>query len=100
MVRSTRSRRRNTRRSIPRNAATMGQLGRWFKAMHEKLGWITLAQAKGLNSKVVEYKRSLAHLVESIEYVMGEYTNMNRIHDLKVLLMEAKALVAYVDKHL
>jgi len=85
---------------VPRYAATMHQLGHWFKTMHEKLGWMTLAKAKGKNYKVVAYKRSLAELIRTIEHVMGEYMNMNRIHDLKVLHMEAKALQAYVSKHL
>ena len=40
------------------------------------------AKAKGLNSKVTEYKKSVKHLIESIAHVMHEYTNMNRIHDL------------------
>ena len=78
----------------------MGQLSRWFRAMYEKLGWMLLAKAKGLNSKIVEYKKSVKHLIESIEHVMHEYTNMNRIHDLRVLDMEAKVLNDFVQKHL
>ena len=102
MVRSTRRRsyaKRSTMK-IPRYASTLSGLEGWFKAMHEKLGWMTLVKAKGKHYKVTAYKRSLGELIKSIEHVMSEYTNMNRIHDLKVLHMEAKALQAYVMKHL
>ena len=75
-------------------------VNRWFRAMYEKLGWMVLAKAKGLDQKVVEYKRSLKRLVRMIEQLMSEYMNVNRIHDLRVLHMEAKALLAYVNKHL
>jgi hypothetical protein len=75
-------------------------VNRWFRAMHEKLGWMVIAKAKGLNHKIVEYKRNLARLVRTIEHLIHEYTNMNRIHDLKVLHMEARELMDYVNKHL
>ena len=92
---------RSTRKTlkVPRNAATMHQLSGWFRAMYEKLGWMVLAKAKGLNSKVAEYKKNVAHLVSSIEHVKSEYTDMNRIHDLNVLHMEANVLLKYVNKH-
>jgi hypothetical protein len=78
----------------------MGQLARWFRSVHEKLGWMVLAKAKGMHDKVAVYKKSVAHLCESIEHLMSEYTNVNRIHDLKVLHMETKVLMAFLDKHL
>ena len=98
-MRSTRSNKRRSLR-IPRNAATMSQLNSWFKAMYEKVGWMVLAKAKGMGHKVDEYKKNLRHLVESIEHVMHEYTNLNRIHDLKVLHMEAGVLRDFAAKHL
>jgi len=78
----------------------MAQLNGWFRAMYEKLGWMVLAEAKGMGHKVVEYKRSVKHLVEAIENLMREYTDMNRIHDLKVLHMEACVLRDFVMAHL
>ena len=104
-MRSTRSRRSSNRKTlrslrVPRNAATMSQLNSSFKSMYEKVGWMVLAKAKGMSHKVIEYKKNLKQLVESIEHVMHEYTNMNRIHDLKVLYMEACVLRDYVAKHL
>ena len=104
MVRSTRRNRSNrvprSTLRVPRNAVTMAQLNGWFKAMYEKMGWMVLAKAKGMGHKVVEYKKSLKHLVESIEQVMHEYTDMNRIHDLKVLHMEARVLRDFASAHL
>lgn len=102
MVRSTRRNRSSKRTTlrVPRNAATMAQLSGWFKMTYDKLGWMVLAKAKGLDSKVAEYKKNIKHLVESIKHVMHEYTDMNRIHDLKVLHMEACVLRDFVSKHL
>lgn len=105
-MRSTRSRSRRSKRTtrkeprIPEMMGTMFGVNRWFRAMYEKLGWMVLAKAKGLTHKVVEYKRNLARLVRMIEQLMSEYMNMNRIHDLKVLHIEARTLLAYVNKHL
>jgi hypothetical protein len=101
-MRSTRSARTNKRGTlrVPRNAVTMSQLNNWFKATYEKMGWMVLSKAKGMGHKVVEYKKSLKHLVASIEQVMHEYTDMNRIHDLKVLHMEACVLRDFASKHL
>ena len=62
-----------------------------------KLGWI---EAKGLDYKVTGYKRGLYRLIQTIEHVKAEYKDHNRKHDLGVLLIEAKALQQYVNRHL
>jgi len=80
--------------------ATMHQLNKWFKAEFEKLGWMVLAKAKGYDDKIAMYKKSVGHLIDSIEHVMGEYEDHNRKHDLNVLLMEAKVLKNFVMKHM
>jgi hypothetical protein len=104
MVRHTRNTKAKTKRRstirIPRNAATMAQLTYWFNAMNDKLGWIVLAKAKGLDYKVTGYKRGLDRLIQTIEHVKAEYKDHNRKHDLGVLLIEAKALQQYVNRHL
>jgi predicted lipoprotein len=91
----------STRRStqkLPRYAATFHGLHEWYEAMFEKLGWMVLAQAKGKNYKITAYKKSIANLIKSIEHVMTEYKDQNRVHDLNVLLMNTKVLQAHVNK--
>jgi len=102
MVRSTRKAKMNRRNTIrvPRYAFTMSQLSYWFRAMHDKLGWMTLAKAKGLTFKIVQYKRSLNRLLKSIDHLMAEYKNVNRKHDLAVLQLETRALKQFADRYL
>ena len=92
---------RNTRKyRLPRDANTMNGISAWYKSVFERLGWMVLAKAKGYNDKVAVYKKSIVRLVSSIEHVMGEYENMNRVHDLKVLHMNILCLWDFVQKHL
>ena len=85
---------------IPPLASTFHGLHHWHKSMFEKLGWMVLAKAKGYGYKIVDYKKSLKHLKDSIEHVMREYTESDRKHDLKVLHMQVCCLIDYVNKHL
>ena len=89
---------RSTRKSLPRYAMTFHGLHKWYEAMYEKLGWMVLANAKGYHYKVADYKKSIHHLLKSLEHVMSEYKNQNRIHDLKVLHMNTVVLLEHVDK--
>jgi archaellum component FlaC len=73
-------------------------LQKWHNAMFEKLGWMVLAQAKGYDDKVVQYKNSIDHLIETIKHVMKEYEDHNRKHDLNVLLMNAEVLREHAAK--
>ena len=85
---------------LPMHAATFHGLHGWSKAMFEKLGWMVLAKAKGYGFKIPVYKKSIEHLIESIEHVMMEYRDADKLHDLNVLLMNAKCLKAFVNKNL
>jgi hypothetical protein len=73
-------------------------LQRWHNDMFEKLGWMVLAKAKGLDDKVMMYKKSVNDLIEGIKHVSAEYENRNRKHDQNVLLMNAEVLKEHVDK--
>jgi hypothetical protein len=66
--------------------------------MFEKLGWMVLADAKGYDYKIDTYKKSIDNLIKTIEHLMAEYENQNRIHDLRVLLMNTKVLKEHVNK--
>ena len=72
----------------------------WYVAEFEKLGWMVLAKAKGYDDKVVMYKKTLNHLLASIEHLMNEYKNVNRKHDLNVIHMNTMALKEFVKDHL
>jgi len=86
--------------TLPQYAATFHGLEKWHVAMFEKLGWMVLAKAKGMDYKVTAYKKSVEHLVKSIEHVMGEYHDPDRIHDLKVLHMNVLCLHGFIMKNL
>ncbi len=59
---------------------------------------MVLADAKGYKYKVETYKKSINNLIRTIEHIMDEYEDRNRIHDLRVLLMNTKVLKEHVDK--
>ena len=86
--------------NIPQDANTFHGLHEWHVAMFEKLGWIVLSKAKGMEYKVVAYKKSVAQLLQSVEHVMTEYHDPDRIHDLKVLHMNLTALHHFAMKNL
>ena len=83
---------------LPKHSATLDGVHHWYKSVFEKLGWMVLADAKGYNFKVSTYKKSIDHLIKTIEHLMKEYEGHNRLHDLKVLLMNTKVLQAHVKK--
>jgi hypothetical protein len=83
---------------LPMHANTMKGLQHWYHALFEKVGWIALAKAKGYNYKVTPYKKSIANLKKSIEHLMKEYTDPDRLHDLRVLHMNTMFLNKYVSK--
>jgi hypothetical protein len=91
---------KKTLSKLPENAATFHGLHDWHQAMFEKLGWMVLSKAKGMNYKVEAYKKSLDRLIASIKHVSSEYTEADRKHDLAVLLMHAECLREFIRKHL
>jgi hypothetical protein len=70
----------------------------WHKAAFEKMGWMILAKAKGMNDKVRAYKTGVDDLVKSLQQMSKEYEDHNRKHDLNVMLMQAKLLQKSVHK--
>ena len=81
-----------------RTANTLTGLEEWTKTMLEKLGPMVLA--KDMGRKVSLYKTSIQRLLASIRHAMGEYYNVDRIHDLRVLEADVKVLNAFVQRHL
>lgn len=85
---------------IPMHASTFHGLHEWYDAIFEKLGWMVLAKEKGYGYKIPVYKKSIQHLLESIQHVMSEYSEADRKHDLAVLHMHTLCLKDFVQKHL
>jgi len=83
---------------MPRLASTMAELEGWRKHVFTHLGWMVLAKAKGMDTKVKAYKESVNALCESIKQHMSEYENHDKKHDLKVLMMEVEILKGRVNK--
>ena len=94
------TRRQDTRKRLPMHASTMKGIHHWHTRMFEKLGWMVLAKAKGYDFKVEAYKKSINHLLKTIDHVSAEYVNQNRKHDLNVLRMNTVCLQDFVRKHL
>ena len=91
---------RKTRKVQGRDANTLTGLEEWSNAMFEKLGGMVLAKDMGRKGKVSLYKTSVRRLLASIQHAKGEYYNMDRIHDLRVLEADVKVLDSFVQKHL
>lgn len=53
-----------------------------------------------MGSKIVEYKKAIQRLHETINHLMSEYHNSDRKHDLNVLRMNVEVLAEFVKKHL
>jgi hypothetical protein len=94
------TRHQDTRKRLPMHASTMKGIYHWHTRMFEKLGWMVLAKAKGYDFKVEAYKKSIDHLLKTIDHVSAEYVNQNRKHDLNVLRMNTVCLQDFVRKHL
>ena len=88
--------RRNSTR-IPQHANTFHGLHQWHTKMFEKLGWMVLAKAKGYDYKILDYIKSIQHLIASIEHVIREYHDKDKIHDLRVLHMNATELLHFAN---
>jgi hypothetical protein len=84
---------------LSKHAATFHGLHEWHKNLFEKMGWMVLAKEKGYDYKIADYKKSINRLMESLKHVMGEYTDLDSKHDLKVLMTHVECLKAFVAKH-
>ena len=65
----------------------------------EKVGWMVLWKAKGVDHRIASYKKNIQHLIDSIKHVSAEYKDPDRKHDLAVLQMNAETLRDFVMKH-
>jgi len=71
---------------------TMNGLNHWHRKLFEHFGWMILARAKGYDYKIPTYKRAIVDFIKSAEKLMVDYKNVNRKHDVKILLKNVKVL--------
>ena len=95
----TRKQRVRRSASLPPLANTMHGLQEWYRMQFEKVGWMVLWKAKGVNHRIESYKKNIQHLIDSIQHVSAEYKDPDRKHDLAVLQMNAETLRDFVAKH-
>lgn len=73
----------------------------WHKNMFEELGWMVLLKGKGgYNYKIAAYKKSLHHLILSLEEAKSKFTEADRQHDIEVLHRNVHVLDDFVKKYL
>jgi hypothetical protein len=58
---------------------------------------MVLALEKGEISKIKEYKKNIDRLISNIKYVLSNYKDEDKKHDLNVLLLQTKCLKGTVD---
>ena len=92
------SKTRKNRMTLPRDDSTLHQINGWHKHVFTHLGWMVLAKAKGLYTKVAQYKMSVNRLADAIVNLMKEYESQNSKHDLKVMLRQVEILQHDMNK--
>ena len=98
-MQTRKNKQRNGTRKLPMYASTYDGVFYWYNKMFEKLGWMVLAKDKGNKEKISHYKHSIDRFLKTAEHIYKEYENHNRKHDVNVLLMNARALQSFVNKH-
>ena len=90
--------RKSAAKHLPMHMTTYHHVECWHKCMFEKLGWMTLAKAKGYDYKISTYKKNIDHLHKTILHLMKEYKDPDRLHDLNVLRINVECLKTTADK--
>jgi hypothetical protein len=80
---------RKVKQPLPKDMATFEGLHTWSTKLFEELGWIVLAKAKGMDYKVIVFKKSIQKLIDAIKKAYVDYTEKDRKRDLKIILHHA-----------
>ena len=78
-----------------KHQATYVGLHAWFKSEYEKLGWMVLAKSKGMHEKVRAYVHSVQRLHDHLECKIQDTMDLDRIHDLQIMLADVNVLLAH-----
>jgi hypothetical protein len=80
--------------------ATFEGIHGWYKAMFEKLGWMILAKSKGMTEKTTSYKHSIERLHTAIVQKMENTYDVDKVHDLEILLSDVEVLMQHAKMDL
>jgi hypothetical protein len=78
--------------------ATMEWLKVWHQSMFEQLGWMVLANSKGMKYKVESYKKSLLQLQDKLQCKINSVHDPDKKTDLEIMHQNVQLLVAHVMK--
>jgi hypothetical protein len=78
--------------------ATYHSLHKWYEAEFEKLGWMILAQKKGMTEKVMTYKHAVNHLETMIEKKIKYMHDKDKKTDLMIMLNNVEILKEHISK--
>lgn len=83
--------------TLPELASTFRSVQRWYEHVFTHLGWMILAAGKGNPGKIDNYINGIEHLLATIDHLMKEYENDDRLHDLNVMRMNTEFLLDFVE---
>ena len=78
--------------------ATMHGLYQWYKEMFEKLGWMVLAQSRGMTDKIQTYLNSLQRLHMALEQKIYKIHDADKKEDLTIMLKNVEELLSHSQK--
>ena len=73
-------------------------LNKWYKEEFEKIGWMILANSKGMKDKVNLYKTSLNNLKEALEHKLTHTSDPDKIQDIHIMLYNVNILIDHAKK--
>lgn len=71
---------------------------RWYVELYEKLGWMVLAQQKGLKFKLEYYKKSIRLLKDELICKINTIQDYDKRNDLRIILDNVIILEKHVEK--
>lgn len=74
-------------------------LSKWYEAMFEKLGWMVLAQKRGMVEKVMNYKNSIDHLEMCLKDRIPHIKDADKKMDLEIMLRNIHILKTHISKY-
>jgi len=75
---------------------TFHHLSQWYKHLFEQLGWMVLVKSYGYADKIQCYKNGLKRLKISLEMKLKDLKDVDRKHDIKIMLDNVNILCNYV----
>jgi hypothetical protein len=78
--------------------ATMGGIQHWYVEMFQNLGWMVLANSRGMTDKITTYKNSLYRLKMALEQKIESVNDIDNKNDAIIMLENVGILIRHVEK--